>query len=445
MDILTRLFGSTTTPQGQQRTMPASFKELTQLSNSYNGYEREAALRELIKLQDPTIIPIFIERANDWVGVIRKIAQDALLEFLESHPKIIIENLPAIFHLQERRRHDHSEFIKIIIDQLIDKEKQQLIIAITNKDPHLAFIAFKLCLNHKLLTIQAIIEIALSTAHITLARSVMTLIDQLNDASFEELSSALLKQPFSLLRNKAIKRLDQIRPEKILAIAEILMTNTDETMRKIGRKHLQLSDESTTEFYQKILANSCSKQTGRAIALIELTQLTPNQMVAELETHAKSGSPKVRKVALQQLIKLKGEQTKPTLMSAILDNNISITKEAARLCYKNDILINLDELMFLAAQKDREHILDSVLLLAKKNGKWKQLIIALKLLHDYKNEQFVVKRINLELYSWMQKSLQGNGQIPNSLISELDRALKMSKPYLKESHYKAVNFMLETN
>ena len=42
-------------------------------------------------------------------------------------------------------------------------------------------------------------------------------------------------------------------------------------------------------------------------------------------------------------------------------------------------------LIFLAAQKDREHILDSVLLLAKKNGKWKQLLFALQLLQEYKN------------------------------------------------------------
>lgn len=445
MDILTRLFGSKNAPQRQQRSMPTSLKELAQLSNSYNGYEREAALRELIKLQDPTLIPIFIERVNDWVGVIRKIAQDALLDFLESYPKILIEHLPAILHLQKRRRHDHSEFIKIVIDKLIDNSEQQLINSITNKDPHLAFVAFKLCLNHELATPYTIIEIATSTAHITLARSVMNLIDQLDDANFENLSPNLLKHPFSPLRNKAIKRLDQVRPEKISAIATTLMSNKDEVIRKIGRKHLQLSDEAATEFYQKILSATPNNQAGRSVALIELTQLVPNEMPPALEAYAKNGSPKIRKVALQQLVKLKGEQTKPILISAILDNNISITKEAARLCYKNDILISSDELIFLAAQKDREHILDSVLLLAKKNGKWKQLIIALKLLHNYKDEQFVVKRINLELYSWMQKSLQGSGQIPNSLISELDGALKMSKPYLNESHYKVLDFLLETN
>lgn len=185
MDIFKRLFGSTNAPERQQLSIPTSLKELVYLSNSYNGYEREAALRELIKLQDPITIPTLIERVNDWVGVIRKIAQDALLEFLESYPQILIENLPAILHLQERRRHDHSEFIKIVIDKLIDNNKQQLINSITNKDPHLAFIAFKLCLNHNLTTPYAFIEIAISTAHITLARSAMTLIDQLDDASFE--------------------------------------------------------------------------------------------------------------------------------------------------------------------------------------------------------------------------------------------------------------------
>jgi|GEM_PF-4365299 len=445
MDILTRLFGYTNAPGKQQPSMPTSLKELTQLSNSYNGYEREAALRELIKLKDPTIIPIFIERANDWVSVIRKIARDALLGFLESHPKVIVENLPEIFHLQKRRRHDHSEFIKTIIDQLIDKNKQQLIDAITSKDPHLVFIAFKLCLNNKILTTQAIIEIAISTAHITLARSVMTLIDQLDDASFEELSSALLKQPFSPLRNKVIKRLDQIRPKKILAIADTLMTSKDQAIREIGRKHLQLSDEGTAEFYQKILANFRSNQSECAIAIIELTQLLPNQMTPALEDYAKSGSPKIRKVALQQLVKLKGEQTKSLLMDAILDNNISITKEAARLCYRNSILISPDELIFLVAQKDREYILDSAFLLAKKNGKWAHLITALQLLHDYKNEEFVVKRINLELCRWRQKSYMGSGRIPNSLAADLDSVLEMSKPYLNEPHYKAIRFMLDTN
>jgi HEAT repeat protein len=399
----------------------------------------------LIKLQDPSTIPILIERVNDWVGVIRKIAQEALLEFLDRHPQTLIKNLPAIFNLQKRRRHDHSAIIKIVIDKLIDSSKPQLIDAITSSDPHLAFIAFKLCLTHKLATPYELIEAAITTKHITLARSVMTLMDQIDDKEFESLSPKLLQHIFSPLRNRTIKRLSSVRPERILAIANKLMSNQNEEMRKIGRKHLQLSDVGATEFYQKILVSTQSNQTERVVALIELTQLASDQMTPVLEIYAKSGSLKIRKVALQQLIKLKGEQTKPMLMSAILDNNISITKEAARLCYKNDILITTDELVFLAAQKDREHILDSVLLLAKKNGKWKQLIFALQLLHDYKNEDFVVKRINLELYSCAHASNRGSGHIPVSMVTDLDTMLKMSTPYLNECHYKTIRFMLDTN
>lgn len=445
MDILTRLFGSTNSSERQQQGMPTSLKELTQLSNSYNGYEREAALRKLIKLQDPSTIPILIERVNDWVGVIRKVAQEALLNFLNTHPQTLIKNLPAIFNLQKRRRHDHSEIIKIVIDQLIDNNKPQLIDAITSSDPHLAFIAFKLCLSHKLGTPYELIKAAITTKHITLARSVMTLMDQIDDKEFESLSSKLLQHIFSPLRNRTIKRLSAVRPERILAIANKLMSNQSEEMRRIGRKHLQLSDADATKFYQKTLASTQSNQTERVVALIELTQLVPDQMTPVLEIYAKSGSPKVRKVALQQIIKLKGEQTKPILMSAILDNNISITKEAARLCCKNDILITTEELIFLAAQKDREHILDSVLLLAKKNGKWKQLLFALQLLHDYKNEDFVVKRINLELYSCAHASNRGSGHIPVSLVTTFSTMLEMSKPYLNEWHYKTIRFMLDTN
>jgi HEAT repeat protein len=57
--------------------------KLLRLADSWDGYERERAVRRLGLIGDSNALPMLIKRANDWVPQVRDASYKALVNLLD--------------------------------------------------------------------------------------------------------------------------------------------------------------------------------------------------------------------------------------------------------------------------------------------------------------------------------------------------------------------------
>lgn len=80
------------------------------LSSHYNGFVREVAVRELSEQPSPAALAALLERANDWVPQVRKLASEGVQRYLAAeHAPALLHALPQLMALAERQRADHGQ------------------------------------------------------------------------------------------------------------------------------------------------------------------------------------------------------------------------------------------------------------------------------------------------------------------------------------------------
>ncbi|SDI00258.1 hypothetical protein SAMN05216588_1105 [Pseudomonas flavescens] len=83
--------------------------DLLTLSTHGNGFVREVAVRELSEQPSPDALAALLERVNDWVPQIRKLAVAGVQTYLTpEHTTALLHALPALMALAERQRADHG-------------------------------------------------------------------------------------------------------------------------------------------------------------------------------------------------------------------------------------------------------------------------------------------------------------------------------------------------
>jgi len=79
------------------------------LGSHRNGFVREAAVRALSEQPSPAALATLLERTNDWVAQVRKLASAGVQRYLTpEHTSALLHALPQLMALAERQRADHA-------------------------------------------------------------------------------------------------------------------------------------------------------------------------------------------------------------------------------------------------------------------------------------------------------------------------------------------------
>jgi HEAT repeat protein len=110
-------------------TMGESSVSLLGVASSHlNGRVREAAIRELGKIESGAELPFLLVRANDWVPEIRTSAQNLLLNRVRSnYIHHFMAWLPLVLRLRRARRGDHSALIEGIRSIFASTEAREIL------------------------------------------------------------------------------------------------------------------------------------------------------------------------------------------------------------------------------------------------------------------------------------------------------------------------------
>lgn len=425
--------------------MQEKLEALIERANSWNGYEREAAIKSLLLRQDPKAIRTLIKRVNDWVEPVQKLAQITLIKTLERHPGSFINHLPQIFNLRNKGRWDHRAFITTISESAAKSAPKELVAAIKDTNSKLASIALALCVTYQLAPVKELIGLGIANQQLNNSRYLASLIYQLTDSDFLETSDSLLQVSYLPLRHSVIKRLNELASEKISPMAKSLMTSKDDQIRKIARTHLAMSDADASNYYLAIIDSVCSTLNEQVIAIAEVTALQKQAAVPTLKSLLNDSAPKIRRCVLQQLAYLQGEQAKAVLATALLDPQASVVREAARLCHKNSVLFSQEEILSLAINIDRENTIDSLLLISKLQERWTRLTTYLRLLIAHQKEPATILHLRRAIDGWWRAVMHGSGAIPQSRLAELKALIELNEKTLTKYQYENLHFMMSTN
>lgn len=408
-----------------------SFDELLVISEDWNGYAREKAVKKLGDLGNPLAIPKLIVRVNDWVPQVRKTAKESLLLLLTAeNAKAFVINLPDLYHLKNCKRGSYEELIEKIISFLIEPNNNQFIkSAIKDENPYLARIAVSLCIEYSLLSEREIVLECLQHSDVIVRNKASHLLANFSGKELEGYLKIAIKDSYMPIRREALQIYLRVFPKKGLSLAERYIFDKHNSIREISVNYLQKQKKDVQNILKETLL--ATKQTAPKIrcAISGLAYIGVNNLEKLVSVYADHSFPSVRKVSLQALSKLPNENSKAYLLKGLEDSSPSVAKESSRLFISQKIDISISELSDILKRINFKHTLPVCLSVSRRLTKWKKLIFLLSTCHAlFGKNEITDKLLNDGLLKW-DMAFNRNGSPPlESEVKEIRDIYSLTKP-----------------
>ncbi|WP_316868450.1 hypothetical protein [Ralstonia wenshanensis] len=173
----------------------------SQNSISFGPY----AITRAIDLGGSSCLELIIERVNDWVLEVRKIARQGLRALLFTVPsEHFVSLLPKIRSLAAATRTDHRSWLLEFEQQLVQVGGATAIIAaMAGADFRLRRAAYFVALDHELLPITELATIGLKSGDIMVARRAVTLLGRIPRQERPLCTALAATSPFGPVRHAA--------------------------------------------------------------------------------------------------------------------------------------------------------------------------------------------------------------------------------------------------
>jgi HEAT repeat protein len=419
--------------------------ELLKSANSWNGFERERAVKQLGVIGDISALPLFIKRANDWVPQVRTAAYKALESLLvERNASVFIEMLPNIYHLENCQRDEHRNLIEAIELFLLRTENQtKLIDGCTNLNPLVARRCLKLSIEHQLLHPHQIVLRCIKNPDVVVRSFAANLCKLLTDNELQEFIEFGLKDPFMPVRREIFLLYLSRFPNNSVSLLENFAFDRHSSVREIAVKQLVDIRANVRNLYLQELSKNKGKPSRLRSALLGLSEInaTDTLTINTISKYYLSSSPSLRKASLQALVRLNPEEAEQYLMVGLRDVSSSIVRQSARLMKKARIRLSESELMDLYLTNTSEVMMSCVLSLNRFRNKWDRIVFLLWIARS-SNSVDSLPRVETEIKKWIHgynhsfvTLSRSQSEILNSRICELSEykyqnILTCLKPYL---------------
>lgn len=218
---------------------PILFSILAALTFDSDGYIRETALINCIRINPTLSIPLIIIRANDWVPQIRKIAAYTLEKQLTPlNSRNILAAMPILAELYHQKRTDHSLLLNKIQQHLIKHYFDDILLMIKDENHAIARVAFDFALPNTA-AIATTLEAARKSNDVMVRLNAIKTINTQpnNDFSFKYLSDSLQEKAY-LVRKQALYVMIKKHPQKCLKILTEALFDEKRSIRQIARFYL---------------------------------------------------------------------------------------------------------------------------------------------------------------------------------------------------------------
>jgi hypothetical protein len=214
--------------------------ELLKLADSWNGFEREKAVKQLGTIGNSSALPMLIKRANDWVPQVRAAAYSAIEGLLvEENALIFINKLPIIYHLENCYRNDHENLIQTVESFLLRTENQTKVVdGCIHSNPFVARRCLRLIIDHQLLKPYQIVVLCIKSLDIVVRSSAANLCKLLTDDELKEFIEFGLKDPFMPVRREMLLLYLSRFSDRSISLLEMFAFDRHASVREIAVNQL---------------------------------------------------------------------------------------------------------------------------------------------------------------------------------------------------------------
>lgn len=313
-----------------------AFEALVNLACSYDGFQREAAVVELVRRADPRGVAPLLVRTGDWVAQVRLSAQQGLMKLMrDEFVAQWAHALPELAYVYRVQRADLGELIaaiEIFLGRNIDAFEQHarepdhamqrwmfaLRLAQTHAETGLRDILCQGLRSNELLTSQLCLKAIDRLADLTQRREVLdaalrSRLPRVRSAALRELlggvdgslvARAMCFDRSAAVRVLAVGTLVSERAEVAACAKEILRTPSGEARQYVAALHvlsLLKDPEAFTEACTQIASPVVPLRRLARLLLLAAAQADHADVGAQLVDILADASPQVRRIAVEHV------------------------------------------------------------------------------------------------------------------------------------------------
>jgi len=342
-------------------------------SSHQNGFVREKCLELLWQKRSALLMTTALTRVNDWVGKIRTKAYTYLWESLENTSvDELVYQLPAIFQIVSKGRDDHQKLLDKVRGAFsFDGYQKELLKALMSPNRQVARSVFKLAANIERLNDPLL---ASSSAHpdsiiriwaLSLARQKLA-----RDALFDYLQKSVCDPLLSIRRN-SLHCLIEVYRENAEKYLEQALLDCTYSLRAFARFYLkQFGWDEFASYYREKVNSEGSLKVAAILGLGECGDKSDWKFISDFLNHR---FPKVRAASIFTCGKLKPDNWKETITTAITREHPADVKAAAVVVESNLIEFSIEDLGMVFDQLKYEPAAHKILNIIAKYERWASL------------------------------------------------------------------------
>lgn len=374
--------------------------ELSARIGDRDGYVREAALKRAAELASPTLLPAIVERLNDWVPQVRALAQKVLLDMLPALDTAdALRLLPAVQHLRQAGRADHSAWIASFERALVEKAGARAIVdGLLDPDVRVARACWKVTEAAGLSPPEAVIARLLPASRdIVLAQHAAESIFHLPLAARGPLFRRALESGFGMVRAIALRPVLAEESAENDALARRMATDTNNWVRLIASAYLARRGIDTAAILAAALRAEGAGSTTIRASLAGLAELGASGQLDLVRAHTGHPLARVQVSAYLAWLRLEPSRRDEIAREVLRSPLRRVRKLVLHLLRKDGACLDTETGLAAMAVHDDLDLMFAFL----KGQPWSWLELIVRLEPRSRREPALRARLAHELQSWL--------------------------------------------
>ena len=289
-------------------------------SMNSSGYVREEALKRLAKNLTDIVFPFVLFRLSDWVGPVRKLADELIRKVIDDlDPTLLVKYHDIYDWLLKIQRKDLLDIHTEITEVLFSKANVQRIIdSVDSYDEKDRFYVFKNLTKRELLTDEILRLIVHDKSPIIRLLSVRNYSDTLS----QEMLELLLRDKSQKVRLYSIQKIESDEVPIYLESLESMLFDNSAAIRSLARD--LISSHKEVDFYKTYREELLASQSVGSI--LGLSEMGSAKDIDKLEDILKSNLAKKRAATLIAISNLDIDRGRELAFQMLTDDSNTVKK-----------------------------------------------------------------------------------------------------------------------
>jgi HEAT repeat protein len=400
-----------------------------------SGHVREAAVRELDRIDDGSELPFLLLRANDWVDNVRSSAKDAIRRRMVSDRfDQFARNIQLVIRLAECGRDKHDEVVQWFIAQLVRSEHESVLHeVIQSPNRWLGRKCFRWATeldgDHR----RRLVLVGLRSLDVVLrvqAARQVRLTFPLNELA--NILPAMEQDRFMPVRREALIARVERQPDQTIDALETALLDRSASMREFARFYLGKRGRSDfANVYRQAILRSPQ------IGLMGLGETGSAEDVTFALPFLSNATVAIRVAAVRLLSNLGGDRFTEELISALQDESKKVTLAACKGLWGRTADLSPRRLLEIALTNPHQHVQLAAADLLDRTGTWSAIpfLASLSVHSDERlaarSRELIARRINhvftapnLDERRRIEAAMdEFSGQLPQSFMHDFEQWL----------------------